>query len=228
MKKGAAVRYDNRHRPSLSQIAHRFGPESDCLAAFIALETAEVLAGAKPSALISIPDRPHACGRNLYRLWHEHGPAVLERTCLSAREIGKGPGFVQLFFYIAADFSQFLGRRDVTALLKRAGYQGPFSTDHALTQLEERLKSGAFPHEIGIFLGYPPKDVAAFMGWIKLPFACQGPWKMFGNPRASLGLAETFRACRRSMAKRLASAQSALDCIVPASQAVRPLFLSMK
>jgi hypothetical protein len=214
-------------RPSWSRLAKRFGSESDCLAAFIALETAEVLAGAKPAALVGIPDRPHACGLNLYQLWREHGPGVMERTCLTAREIGKDTGFIQLLFYIADDYSRFLGRRDVTSLLRKAGYRDPFKTDQALNQLEERIQAGSFPHEIGIFLGYPIKDVAAFMGWIKLPFACQGPWKMFGNPRTSLRLAETFRACRRSMAEQLAAAQSALDCIVKTPTSDPPLFLQI-
>lgn len=213
-------------RPSWSQFAHRFSSEPDCLAAFIALETAEVLAGAKPSALISIPDRQRYCGLNLYRIWHEHGTGVMERTCLSVREMGKGQGFIQLLFYMAEHFTHFLERRDVKVLLNRAGYRAPYSADHALDQLAERFKSTSFPHEVGIFLGYPSKDVAAFLGWIKLPLACQGPWKMFGNPRSSLGLAEIFSSCRRSMAERLASAQSALECIVPSIPPEGSLFLS--
>lgn len=124
MENASDFRPGTSQRPSWLQLAHRFSKESDCLAAFIALETAEVLAGAKPSTLISIPDRSRACGRNLYQLWREHGPEVIEQTCLSVREIGKGSGFVQLFFYIADDFASFLGRRDVSVLLTRAGYQG--------------------------------------------------------------------------------------------------------
>jgi len=224
MEKCADSMSGNIQRPTLARLVRQYSSESDCLAAFIALETAEVLAGARPSALVGIPDRPHACGRNLYQLWREHGQDVLKRTCLSVREIDKGSGFVQLFFYIPGNLSCFLERRDVTALLRRAGYQRPCDTEHALDRLEERLKSDTFPHEIGIFLGYPLKDVAAFMGWIKLPFSCQGPWKMFGNPSASLRLAETFRACRRSMAQQLSTAQSALDCIVPASLSVSQHF----
>lgn len=69
--------------------------------------------------------------------------------------------------------------------------------------------------------------LAAFLGWTKLPFACQGPWKMFGNPSASLGLAEAFRACRRNMAEQLATAQSALDCIVPSSPSPNPHFFAL-
>lgn len=200
-------------RPSWGRIARRFTSNLDCLAAFIALETAEVLAGEKPSVLVGIPDRPRACGRNLHHLWLAHGAELMERSCLASRQIGGKPGFIQLFLYLPDDFARLLARRDVTALLRRAGYRGPFTPEHALGQLEERLKTGTFPHEIGIFLGYPLKDVAAFMGWIRLPFACQGPWKMYGDPRASLGLAERFSACRRRMAERLAAASSALECV---------------
>lgn len=200
-------------RPSWSRIARRSTSDLDCLAAFIALEAAEVLAGEKPSVLVGMPDRPRSCGRNLHRLWREQGPELIERSCLAAREIGGEAGFFRLFLYVPDAFARFLVRRDVTTLLRRAGYQGPFTPKHALDQLEQRLKAGTFPHEIGIFLGYPLKDVAAFMGWIRLPFACQGPWKMYGDPRASLGLAERFRICRRSMAERLTTAASAMECV---------------
>lgn len=203
-------------RPSWLWIAHRYPSGIDCLAAFIALEAAEVLAGEKPLVLIGVPDRARACGHNLHSLWQEHGAELMERTCLSVREIRKGAGFIQLFFYVPDDFSRFLARRDVSSLLRKAGYREPLTAEHALDQLEQRMNAGTFPHEVGIFLGYPLKDVAAFMGWIRLPFACQGPWKMYGDPRKSLGLAERFRACRRGMAERLTGASSALECVVAA------------
>jgi hypothetical protein len=200
--------------PPSSRSVRRYSSELDCLAAFIALEAAEVLAGEKPSVLIGITDRPRACGRNVHGLWLEHGEELMKHTRLSARQIGGRPGFIQLLLYVPDAFARFLERRDVTVLLRRAGYEEPFSREHVLRQLEERLKTERFPHEIGILLGYPLKDVAAFMGWIKLPFACQGPWKMYGNPRESLWLAERFRTCRRRMAERLTVVSSALECVV--------------
>ncbi len=217
MNRQPAFEQYHGQRPSWLWIAHRYSSEVDCLAAFIALEAAEVLAGEKPSVLIGIPDRPRSCGRNLHHLWQEHGHEVMERSCLVSREIRRDSGFLQLFLYVPENLSRYLARRDVSAMLRRVGYREPFSVEHALEQLEQRMGSAAFPHEIGIFLGYPLKDVAAFMGWIRLPFACQGPWKMYGDPRASLGLAERFRACRRGMADRLATASSALECVVASS-----------
>ena len=38
------------------------------------------------------------------------------------------------------------------------------NVDRCVVELVRRLnRSEAFPHEIGLFLGYPPKDVAAFI-----------------------------------------------------------------
>lgn len=226
MGKDSGFRPGKDLRPSWSQFSHRFSSGRDCLAAFIALETAEVLAGVKPSTLLVIPDRLRACGRNLYRLWLEHGAGIMSRSCLTVRRIGGGEGYVQLLFYNSATFARYLGRRDVIVMLRKAGYREPLEIGFILDQLEERLKSERFPHDIGIFLGYPLKDVAAFMGWSKLPFACQGPWKMFGDPRKSLCLAEIYRSCRAAMARRLAGSTSPLECVTSFPDPVNPLFLS--
>jgi hypothetical protein len=78
--------------------------------------------------------------------------------------------------------------------------------DQLLAELKQRVANGAtFSHEIGLFIGYPAKDVAAFMGLIKLPLTCQGPWKIYGNPLESLNLVEQYRCCRQRMCNVLSS-----------------------
>lgn len=199
-------------RPTWSQIAPRFTNEQDCLAAFIALEAAEVIAGVKPSALISIPNRPLSCGRNLFTLWHKYAVTILGHTDVSAYHLKDQADAILVLFYRTEPFKTYLQRRDISTLLGKAGYSGPFTPDHAISQLAARFTSAEFPHEIGLFLGYPIKDVMAFMGWITLPFACQGPWKMYGNPQQSLSLAERFHECRRHMARLLGSSANVNDC----------------
>ncbi|WP_255396957.1 DUF3793 family protein [Geobacter sp. DSM 9736] len=58
----------------------------------------------------------------------------------------------------------------------------PTNLEKTLSDLKSHLTGKSFPHEIGIFLGYSLKDVIGFMGWAPLPFTCQGPWKIFGDP----------------------------------------------
>jgi hypothetical protein len=98
-------------------------------------------------------------------------------------------------------------------MLARRGYREPANLAATLAQLQGRVRAASFPHEIGIFLGYPLKDVLAFMGEIDLPFACQGPWKIYGNPRQSLELAACYRQCRCRMALRLTACGDPAECL---------------
>jgi len=200
-------------RPLWSRLAERFPGERECLAAYVALETAEVLAEAKPASLLGTPNRDRACGRNLYTLWKEHGHELLADTPLQACELVDRGSSLMILFSHTSNFTRHLARRDITALLKRAGHDNNLTPDEILQKLAEQLQQGHFPHEIGLLLGYPPKDVAAFMGLISIPFTCQGPWKIYGNPGESLRLAERFRHCRNLMAEQLSLCASAIQCL---------------
>jgi len=204
-------------RPVWQDISARFSDPRDCLVSFLALESAEILAGAKPANLISIANRERSCGRNLYLLWKNWGKSVLKESGLVGCELIDRGESVLLLIYRPAALEELLCMPDVTAVLRRAGYPVPASPETLLGVLASRSTGAAFPHEIRVFLGYPLKDVAAFMGWVRLPMACQGPWKIYGDPRASLGLAETFRSCRRRMVRRLAICVSPSECLATAS-----------
>lgn len=204
-------------RPVWQDISARFSDPRDCLVSFLALEAAEILAGAKPANLISIANRERSCGRNLYLLWKQWGKSVLHESGLVGCELADRGDSLLLLIYHPAALAELLRRPNVTAVLRRAGYPVPASPETLLQVLAARLTGKSFPHEIGVFLGYPLKDVAAFMGWVRLPMACQGPWKIYGDPRKSICLAETFRNCRRSMVRRLAGCISPGECLaVPA------------
>jgi hypothetical protein len=200
-------------RPLWQELARRFPDPRDCLSAFIALETAELQAGVKPASLINVVNRPRSCGRNLYTLWREHGPALLRDSPLRVRELCDRGDALLLLFYREEHLEALLRQGGSRALLRRAGYAEPLTAVSALEQLAARLRDGGFPHEIGIFLGYPLKDVAAFMGWARLPFTCQGPWRIYGRAEESLRLAEQFRRCRHQMARQLACCSSPADCL---------------
>lgn len=198
--------------PTWQQLAPRFGGERDCLAAFLAMETAEVLDGVKPANLINLADRRQPCGRNLFQLWRRHGRSLLAASGLAWRELPGRRGGVLLLIYHAEALARLLARPATRAVLARAGYADPGVPEAALDQLASRLGEENFPHEIGVFLGYPLKDVAAFLGWVELPFACQALWRIYGNPERSLALAELFRASRCRMAQQLTST-AAIKCL---------------
>lgn len=188
-------------------ILERFSNPLDCLTAHLMLECSEVLAGVKPANLISLVNRTRPCGRNLYELWQRHHEELALRLAdLDFIVLQTGERALLLLCYNAGHLERHLSHAGIRALLQKAGYGADAPCESLLKQLCRRVgENGSFPHEIGLFIGYPAKDVAAFMGLVTLPFACQGPWKIYGDPVRSLGLAEQHRCCRQRMGELLAS-----------------------
>ena len=191
-----------------------YAKNSDCLAAWMLLEGAEVFGGIKPANLINLKNQPRRCGRNLYAIWKQEGGALIARSGLETAVLADRHDSLLLLLYRPAMVASLLKQPSVRRLLARAGYQDDASMDMCVKLLSERASLGVFPHEIGIFLGYPLKDVAAFMGLCRIPFSCQGPWKIYGNPAVSLDLAATFKKCRQNMALHLNSALIAVEELV--------------
>lgn len=191
----------------LHQLSSRFPDALDCLSAHLMLESSEVLGGVKPANLVSLVNRTRSCGRNLYQLWQAHHDQITARlTGIRFKVLQTRENALLLFCYEPDFLERHLAHAGIRVLLKKAGYDITLGGESLLTELCCRFGSSCvFPHEIGLFIGYPAKDVAAFMGLVKLPFACQGPWKIYGNPVQSLGLADQHRCCRQRMAAILAS-----------------------
>lgn len=76
--------------------------------------------------------------------------------------------------------------------LAREGYRLPEDATDCnalLDQLSLRLCCAAeaadFPHEIGVFLGYPLESVVGFIRHRGKCFTCCGCWKSYGDPAAA-------------------------------------------
>ena len=61
-------------------------------------------------------------------------------------------------------------------------------------ELETTQGESAFPHEIGLILGYPPADVAGFIAQKGTEYLACGGWKAYSEPQSAL---ETFQRNRR-------------------------------
>ena len=81
------------------------------------------------------------------------------------------------------------------ALLLKYGYV-PENPNGCVVHLIHRLRSeGEFPHEIGVFLGYPLTDVVGFIENEGRNFTCCGCWKAYGGPQAAQRHFAQLRKC---------------------------------
>ncbi len=70
------------------------------------------------------------------------------------------------------------------------------SPNRCIVQLIERLReSGEFPHEIGLFLGYPPQDVCGFIENKAEKCRCCGCWKVYSDEKAAMKTFERYKKC---------------------------------
>ena len=73
------------------------------------------------------------------------------------------------------------------------------NTDRCVVELVRRLNmEKTFPHEIGLFLGYPPKDVAAFMKSSSEGVKYVGTWKVYSDVEAAKMKFSQYRECTRA------------------------------
>ena len=68
----------------------------------------------------------------------------------------------------------------VMTFLKAYGYQDSMSIMEMLEHLRYRMESSVdFPHEIGVFLGYPLMDVKYFISRRGNGYSMCGEWKVY-------------------------------------------------
>ena len=126
-----------------------------------------------------------------------------------------GEGKALLYLSRPSRLSRDLSRREAGRLLDRAGYRRE-DPRACLRELSRRLRRGEeFPHEIGLFLGYPPEDVAGFMEHRGKGFKCAGCWKVYGDEGAARRQFQVYKSCTGNYCTRWARGASLEALTVP-------------
>ena len=150
-------------------------------------QCAPVLASLKPAGLFRYETSDSADLARRVKSWNTQ----LEPKGLRVRVL---KGCVRthrylVYVYRAGKLQAVLADASVRSFLQQEGYrlpEDPADCGTLLTQLSRRLCCAAeFPHEIGIFLGYPLTDVVGFIENRGRNFTCSGCWKAYGDPTAA-------------------------------------------
>ncbi len=80
----------------------------------------------------------------------------------------------------------------------------------ALIELKRRLQGDCdFPHEVGLFLGYPLEDVRGFMADARRGVCTEcGYWKVYGHLNEKKKIFERYRKCSRCICDKMSSGMS--------------------
>ena len=154
---------------------------------------APTLAGLKPASLFRYQPGAGQSGSAMAAAWH----AALCDRGVAVRVLKNCPrtGAVLVYVYRPAQMDTLLKNCDVLHFLQSKGYR-PGTADALLAQLSQRLCcEGDFPHEVGIFLGYPLADVVGFIQNHGQNFTVCGHWKVYTDPAAAQQQFARYKKC---------------------------------
>lgn len=109
-----------------------------------------------------------------------------------------------IYIYRPKKLSADLSDETASKILQRCGYHTG-SCEKCVVKLARKLRNeSGFPHEIGLFLGYPPEDVCGFME--KGPDCCKasGCWKVYGDEVAAQKKFAQYKKCTKVYCDQLA------------------------
>lgn len=129
--------------------------------------------------------------RPLKDYWMQNKFILRDALGLDFYELKEGEDFVLVYFFKNNRLEKKLSQIKIKDFLNSYGYISCVSTGDYLNLLSQRFKETC-PDEIGIFLGYPLKDVMDFKDRDKKACKCTGYWKCFNNEKSSLEAFKRF------------------------------------
>lgn len=101
-----------------------------------------------------------------------------------------------IYVFRRSSLIQDLTSPSIRRFLDERGYAG-LDVDSALQRLSARInENDDFPHEIGVFLGYPLHDVIGFINSGGRNCKYTGCWKVYGDKREAVKIFARFNKCK--------------------------------
>lgn len=132
---------------------------------------------------------------------------------IGARFIKRCSKRMLIYIYDRRLLNETLSDGKVRRFLSGYGYDISWDSKKCLDRLCERLMQDDFPHEIGIFLGYPLEDVMGFIANCGQHCKYCGTWKVYGDVDKAKQLFECYRQCRMKLCNELAQGRSLQVCV---------------
>lgn len=149
------------------------------------------LAGMKTGNMFTCPFTDAAQMRDRIRQWNR----LLGKKGLRIIPLQVQNNKVLIYVFRPSHLSRDLQQDIACRLLQDRGYNVK-APKHCILQLIKRLSEcEEFPHEIGLFLGYPPEDVCGFIENKAEGCKCVGCWKVYGDAKTAQKTFDKYKKC---------------------------------
>ena len=147
-----------------------------------------VILGSKPAEIINVPGSKEDKKIKLSKI------EAFFSNCsrITYRIITTHDGGKRVLFINEKSMEKVLVNKRCINFLKFVGYSSDYELNDYMDELVFRLQSEEFPHEIGVFLGYPLKDVLGFMGYGNKELVEVRNWRIYGDKEISYEVYDSF------------------------------------
>jgi hypothetical protein len=154
----------------------RIRGERTRLELYVRWAAGSTIAGAKPASLVRLP-------RNgLDIAWAAWGKEICRDLGISAMVLRENGTGVLVLLYRRHLLRKVM-KGPSGRYMESLSYPVGAGLDSCLDYLVYRFSDlSRFPHEVGIFLGYPLTDVIAFCAGKQEHYDCRGYWKVYHRP----------------------------------------------
>ncbi len=150
------------------------------------------LCGIKPANLFSMKESCFESGEEKLKSWQKIF-SKKERYFVAIR---KSDGRILFFVYDKSLLEKICANSSNKAYLLAKGYDFSRGFSAVISELLHRLAvSEDFPHEVGLFLGYPLEDVIGFESGKGAGYSSAGYWKVYGDPLSARVKMNEYKTC---------------------------------
>ena len=121
---------------------------------------------------------------------------------------------VLVYLYRPDKLKADLACREAREILLEKGYTCESVEGDIVHLINQICNQKTFPHEIGLFLGYPPVDVKGFMEDTRKGVKCVGYWKVYGDKEKAEKTFSSYRKCTEVYKKCLSGGRHLSQMIV--------------
>lgn len=188
---------------------------TDFFCKWLVVELAPTIYGEKPGTLLNLMDSSKTLMKTM---WLQYGQELLTNSNLKWLVLKEEPGSMKILFYRVDLLSSYVNDCENRRFLEGFGYHAEMSLQDLLLYFKERFQYMC-PHEMGILLGIPLKDVMGFMGMGEECHTCQGMWKIYGDPETSLHIMQRMEQIKSQVADWMMQGHKVADILCgPCSQ----------
>lgn len=176
---------------------------------WLTIELAPTICGSKPATILSLVNTP---AQALFTQWKLYGKKLLLHTPIRFVVLCQTDERETVFFYCPKTLGKCLEQQDHCRFLEELGYPVQQGITACLILLKKRFRASC-PHEVGLLLGIPLKDVSGFMGKSSTTLTCRKTWCVYGNPQESFKIMEQFDQDRSKICTWLAQGMNCCDIL---------------